>query len=67
MVWYLAKSTTFLVISHPSITNKDSHIPKFNTVHYGKHSVRYFGPYTPISIMVAPVNHVSYPACSALW
>ena len=45
MVWYLAMSTTFLVISHPSITNKDSHIPRFNTVHYGEHSVRYFGPY----------------------
>ena len=45
MVWYLAMSTTFLVISHPSITNKDSHIPRFNTVHYGKHSLRYFGPY----------------------
>ena len=45
MVWYLAMSSTFLVISHPSITNKDSHIPRFNTVHYGKHSVRYFRPY----------------------
>ena len=25
------------------LRNKDSHIPKFNTVHYGKHSM--FGPY----------------------
>ena len=28
-----------------SLRNADFHIPRFNTVQYGKHALRYFGPY----------------------
>ena len=27
------------------LRNTDFNIPRFNSVYYGKHSVRYFGPY----------------------
>ena len=27
------------------LTNMDFHLPKFNSVRYGEHSIRYFGPY----------------------
>ena len=28
-----------------NLRNSDFHISRFNSVHYGKHSLRYFGPY----------------------
>ena len=27
------------------VRNMDFHLPRFNSVHYGKHSLWYFGPY----------------------
>ena len=28
-----------------NLRNTDFNIPRYNSVHYGKHSLRYFGPY----------------------
>lgn len=41
-------SATFSVLRHPAkdhLRNKDFHISRFKTAHYGKPSMRYFGPY----------------------
>ena len=45
----LVPSNVFDIFSVKSskyhLRNMDFHLPRFNSVRYGKHSIRYFGPY----------------------
>ena len=44
--------------SNYSLRNTDFNIPRVNTVKYGKHSLRYFGPFLwsklPVNLLIAP-------------
>ena len=41
VTWLLIKKST----NYYKLRNADFNIPRYNTVKYGKHSLRYYGPY----------------------